>query len=154
MLRLPPFSYHAPRTAAEAARILADLGPDAMAVGGGTDLVPNMKRRQFTPRALVGLRQIEGGVGIRGNGGLTLGALTTLADVAADRTVIDRWPVVARTAGLVAAPLLRTPAHRATGGRHQLQLLQPDRILAGVHATQKRDGTLLVALVENLLGVV
>src|SRR5687768_10926738 len=107
MLRLPPFVYHAPRTAAEAARILADLGPDAMAVGGGTDLYPNMKRRQFTPKALVGLRQIDGGAGIRANGGLTLGALTTLADVAADRTVIDRWPVVARTAGLVASPLLR-----------------------------------------------
>jgi 4-hydroxybenzoyl-CoA reductase subunit beta len=107
MLRLPPFVYHAPRTAAEAARILADLGPDAMAVGGGTDLYPNMKRRQFTPKALVGLRQIEGGVGIRANGGLTLGALTTLADVAADRLVMDRWPVVARAAGLVASPLLR-----------------------------------------------
>ena len=107
MLRLPPFAYHAPRTAPEAARILADLGPDAMAVGGGTDLYPNMKRRQFTPKALVGLRQIDGGAGIRANGSLTLGALTTLADVAADRTVIDRWPVVARTASLVASPLLR-----------------------------------------------
>jgi 4-hydroxybenzoyl-CoA reductase subunit beta len=107
MLRLPPFRYHAPRTAAEAAKMLRDLGPDAMVVAGGTDLYPNMKRRQFTPKALVGLRQIEGGARIHANGGLTLGALTTLADVAADRTVIDRWPVVARTAALVASPLLR-----------------------------------------------
>ena len=56
MLRLPPFRYVAPRTAREAARMLADHGPDAMAVAGGTDLYPNMKRRQFTPKVLVGLR--------------------------------------------------------------------------------------------------
>jgi 4-hydroxybenzoyl-CoA reductase subunit beta len=107
MMRLPPFAYHAPRTAAEAAKMLRDLGPDAMAVAGGTDLYPNMKRRQFTPNVLVGLRAIEGGSGIHANGGLRLGALATLSDVAADRTVIERWPVIARTAGLVASPLLR-----------------------------------------------
>ena len=47
-------------TAREAARILADHGPDAMAVAGGTDLYPNMKRRQFTPKVLVGLRGLAG----------------------------------------------------------------------------------------------
>ena len=107
MLRLPPFVYHAPRTFAEAARMIADLGPDGMVVGGGTDLYPNMKRRQFTPKALVGLRGIGIGAGIHANGELTLGALTTLTDVEADRTIQARWPVIARAAGLVASPLLR-----------------------------------------------
>jgi 4-hydroxybenzoyl-CoA reductase subunit beta len=107
MLRLPSFRYHAPRTAAEAAKMLRDLGPEAMVVAGGTDLYPNMKRRQFTPAVLLGLRGIEGGAGIHANGGLTLGALTTLTDVAENRAILDRWPVVARTAGLVASPLLR-----------------------------------------------
>lgn len=107
MLRLPPFRYHAPRTAPEAAKMLRDLGPDAMVVAGGTDLYPNMKRRQFTPGVLLGLRGIEGGAGIHANGALRLGALTTLSDVAADRAILDRWPVVARAAGLVASPLLR-----------------------------------------------
>jgi 4-hydroxybenzoyl-CoA reductase subunit beta len=107
MLRLPPFRYHAPRTAAEAAKMLRDLGPDAMVVAGGTDLYPNMKRRQFTPKVLLGLRGIEGGTGIHANGDLRLGALTTLTDIAEDRGILDRWPVVARTAGLVASPLLR-----------------------------------------------
>ena len=59
MLRLPPFRYAAPATARDAARLLADFGPDAMPVAGGTDLYPNMKRRQFTPRVLVGLRGLE-----------------------------------------------------------------------------------------------
>ena len=107
MLRLPPFRYHAPRTAAEAARMLRDLGPDAMVVAGGTDLYPNMKRRQFTPGVLLGLRGIEGGTGIHANGGLRLGALTTLTDIASDRGIGERWPVIARAAGLVASPLLR-----------------------------------------------
>jgi 4-hydroxybenzoyl-CoA reductase subunit beta len=107
MMRLPPFRYVAPREAAEAARILADHGPDAMAVAGGTDLYPNMKRRQFTPKVLVGLRGIAGASGVHANGGLTLGALATLSEVSEHPVVRDRWPAVARAAGLVSSPPLR-----------------------------------------------
>ena len=78
MMRLPPFRYLAPRTAAEAARMLADNGPEAMAVAGGTDLFPNMKRRQFTPTVLVSLRGLPHAARISANGGLTLGAMATL----------------------------------------------------------------------------
>ena len=70
MMRLPAFRYLAPGTAAEAARILADHGPEAMAVAGGTDLYPNMKRRQFAPKVVVGLRGMEGARGIAANGSL------------------------------------------------------------------------------------
>src|SRR4051812_14271933 len=58
MLRLPWFDYRAPRSVAEAAKILAGEGPDAMLVAGGTDLLPNMKRRHQTPKVLVSLRGI------------------------------------------------------------------------------------------------
>ena len=47
MLRLPPFRFLLPKDAREAAAMLADHGPEAMVVAGGTDLYPNMKRRQF-----------------------------------------------------------------------------------------------------------
>jgi 4-hydroxybenzoyl-CoA reductase subunit beta len=69
MLRLPWFDYRAPRSVAEAAQILAGEGPAAMALAGGTDLLPNMKRRHQAPRVLVSLRGIEelrkanGGIG-------------------------------------------------------------------------------------------
>ena len=53
MMRLPPFAYLAPRTVAEAAQALASHGAAAMLVAGGTDLYPNMKRRQFEPTVLV-----------------------------------------------------------------------------------------------------
>ncbi len=107
MMRLPAFRYLAPGTAAEAARILADHGPEAMAVAGGTDLYPNMKRRQFAPKVVVGLRGLEGARGIAANGSLRLGALTTLAEVAAHPEVLAGWPSVARSAGLVSSPPLR-----------------------------------------------
>jgi 4-hydroxybenzoyl-CoA reductase subunit beta len=107
VLRLPEFRYVAARTAAEAARILADHGPEAMAVAGGTDLYPNMKRRQFTPRVLVGLRGIGGARAIEADGELRLGALATLTQVSTHPGVAARWPAVARSAGLVSSPPLR-----------------------------------------------
>jgi 4-hydroxybenzoyl-CoA reductase subunit beta len=107
MLRLPPFRLLRPSTAAEAARMLADHGPDAMAVAGGTDLFPNMKRRQFTPKVLVSLGGLAEARGISVNGGLRLGALATLADVSEHDGVAAGWPAVAVSAGLVSSPPLR-----------------------------------------------
>jgi 4-hydroxybenzoyl-CoA reductase subunit beta len=59
MMRLPWFEYRAPKSVAEAARILAGEGPNAMLIAGGTDLLPNMKRRQMAPKVLVSLSGIE-----------------------------------------------------------------------------------------------
>ncbi len=59
MMRLSWFQYRAPQSVAEAARILAGEGPDAMLIAGGTDLVPNMKRRQMAPKVLVSLSAID-----------------------------------------------------------------------------------------------
>jgi 4-hydroxybenzoyl-CoA reductase subunit beta len=58
MMRLPWFEYRAPRTVAEAARILAGEGPNAMLIAGGTDLLPHMKRRKMAPKVLVSLSGI------------------------------------------------------------------------------------------------
>jgi 4-hydroxybenzoyl-CoA reductase subunit beta len=59
MMRLPWFEYRAPKTLAEAARILAGEGPNAMLIAGGTDLLPNMKRRQMAPKVLISVGGIE-----------------------------------------------------------------------------------------------
>jgi 4-hydroxybenzoyl-CoA reductase subunit beta len=107
MMRLPPFRYFAPKTAADAARILAEHGPTAMAVAGGTDLYPNMKRRQIEPKVIVGLRGLAETRGISVNGGLRLGALATLTEVSEHPGIVARWPAVARSAGLVSSPPLR-----------------------------------------------
>jgi 4-hydroxybenzoyl-CoA reductase subunit beta len=77
MMRLPWFEYRAPKTVAEAASILAAEGPNAMLIAGGTDLLPNMKRRQFAPKMLVSLRNIES---LRQNGA-AFGAGLTLTQI-------------------------------------------------------------------------
>jgi 4-hydroxybenzoyl-CoA reductase subunit beta len=109
MLRLPPFRYVAPRSLDEAARLLDDYGERAMPVAGGTDLYPNMKRRQFTPQVLIGLRGLRDLRGISGDPtqGMTIGALATLTEVASHPTIGEFYPALAQAAGLVSAPQLR-----------------------------------------------
>src|SRR6202049_2089939 len=85
MMRLPLFAFRAPRTLEEAARILRSEGPDAMPLAGGTDLLPNMKRRQQVPRTLLSLRGIESLHQVRAvDSGLRLGACLTLSEIAGD----------------------------------------------------------------------
>jgi len=108
-MRLPPFTYLAPRTVGDALKYLGDAGPEAMLVAGGTDLYPNMKRRQFEPKTLVGLRGVRELRGVRGSerDGISLGSGTTLSAVAAHPTVAQHYPALATAAGLVSSPQLR-----------------------------------------------
>ena len=103
MLRLPRLRYLEPKTAREAAAMAAELGPKAMLVAGGTDLYPNLKRRQFAPDTLIGLSQIGE---LRGIGGTTLGALTTLADAASAPGLRATHPGYAEAAGCSAVEVL------------------------------------------------
>ncbi len=109
MMRLPPFTYLAPVSAADAVKLMADHGHDAMLVAGGTDLYPNMKRRQFEPKVLVGLRGIKELVGVRGTAeaGLTIGSGTTLTATSQHGEIARRYPALATAAGLVSTPQLR-----------------------------------------------
>ncbi len=109
MLRLPDFDYYAPTSVEEALRIKADNGPDAAFVAGGTDLYPNMKRRQQTPRVVVGLGRIESLQRIEGDPtvGLRVGAGVTLTDLAGDERVRRAYPAVASSARSISTPLLR-----------------------------------------------
>ena len=81
MMRLPYFSYHAPQSVAEAADTLAGEGPQAMLLAGGTDLLPNMKRRQQVPTSVIGLREIAELREIKNHSGISLGAGLSLTEV-------------------------------------------------------------------------
>jgi 4-hydroxybenzoyl-CoA reductase subunit beta len=109
MMRLPPFTYLAPVSLGDAATLMADHGRDAMLVAGGTDLYPNMKRRQFEPTVLVGLRGIRELAGVRGTGagGVRIGAGTTLTATAQHAEIARHYPALATAAGLVSTPQLR-----------------------------------------------
>jgi 4-hydroxybenzoyl-CoA reductase subunit beta len=107
MMRAPHFRYHAARSVRDAARALRDGGAEAMVIAGGTDLVPNMKRRQVTPTLLVGIRHLGPLTRIRSGRGLVLGSAVRLADLAADRRVQRQYAALARAASLVATPQIR-----------------------------------------------
>ncbi len=109
MLRLPEFCYHQPKTVAEAVAIAADHGSEAVFVAGGTDLYPNMKRRQQTPAQVISLAGIAELRGISGSAesGLRIGAMVRLCEICSDSKLRSAYPAVAHTADLVASPLLR-----------------------------------------------
>jgi len=111
MMRLPLFEFRAPRTLQEAARILDGEGPNAMLIAGGTDLLPNMKRRQQVPRTLISLRVVEGLRGVElSPAGSRLGAYLTLADLASDPRFRNGLSALAQAASVVATPQIRNMA--------------------------------------------
>lgn len=107
MLRLPPFEYLMPHSIDEAVKLLDQHGGEAMLVGGGTDLFPNMKRRQFEPKYLVGLSSLPELRGISNGNGFAIGAGTTLTALSLNEKIINAYPALATAAGLVSSPQLR-----------------------------------------------
>jgi 4-hydroxybenzoyl-CoA reductase subunit beta len=106
-MRLPWFGFHSPKTLAEAAKILAAEGPQAMPIAGGTDLLPNMKRRHQTPATLVSLRQIEALKKMSNGFGATLGAGLTLNEIVANAAVREKYAGLWQAAVQVATVHLR-----------------------------------------------
>jgi 4-hydroxybenzoyl-CoA reductase subunit beta len=111
MMRLPLFQFRAPRTLEEAAHILAGEGPNAMPIAGGTDLLPNMKRRQQVPKTLMSLRHIETLTKIDlSSTSSRLGACLTLTHIASDPRFRNGLTALAQAASQVATPQIRNMA--------------------------------------------
>lgn len=109
MMRLPRFDYQTPQTIAEAVKIMADAGSTGQFVAGGTDLYPNMKRRQQTPRTVISVMRLAELHQITGDGqsGLRIGASVTLTDICEHPLINLEYPVVAHAARTISTPLLR-----------------------------------------------
>jgi len=109
MMRLPKFTYRRPKGVSEALKMHADGGPGTTFVAGGTDLWPNMKRRQQTPKTVIGLSGISAlrKVGGEGRSGMTLGATATLNEVCLHRKVQIHYPALAKAVSLISTPVLR-----------------------------------------------
>ncbi len=103
MMRLPWFEFRAPRSLAEAARILAGEGPQAMLIAGGTDLIPNMKRRHQSPKTLISLRGVRE---LKKSNG-TLGSGLTLSELVHDGAVKENYRGLWQAAAQVATVHLR-----------------------------------------------
>ncbi len=109
MLRLPTFLLLEPRTIDEAVQTRAAAGNDCAFVAGGTDLYPNMKRRQQTPATVISLARIPELREISGspNEGMTIGACVTLTTVATHPVLMAHYRAVAHAAHTISTPLLR-----------------------------------------------
>jgi len=109
MMRLPKFEYRVPRSIAEAVKIIGDVGPEAQFVAGGTDLYPNMKRRQQTPTTVISvmrlaeLNQITG----EGQSGISIGASMTLTDIIENPIIKRDYPVIVQAARTISTPIMR-----------------------------------------------
>jgi 4-hydroxybenzoyl-CoA reductase subunit beta len=109
MMRLPKFTYRVPTTVSDAVKMIGDAGADAMFVAGGTDLYPNMKRRQQTPKTVISVARLRELCEIRGDRieGMRIGSSVSLTDIC-NHPVINRdYPFVAEAARLISTPILR-----------------------------------------------
>lgn len=107
---MKPFDFFTPPTLAEASRVLADYDGNGRALAGGTDLLIRMKRKQWTPRAVVSLNRIAGLQEIALNGELRLGARVTLNQLIRSSIIRELFPVLAATARTMAGVQVRALA--------------------------------------------
>jgi carbon-monoxide dehydrogenase medium subunit len=100
------FDYHRPASVDEAVALLT-ADPDAKLLAGGHSLVPAMKLRLASPTALVDLSGVEGLTGIQANGSVTIGAMTTYADLRDSKELAAVLPIIPETADNVGDPAVQ-----------------------------------------------
>src|SRR5262249_36225738 len=76
------FDFHQPSTLAKAIELLENNGEKACIIAGGTALLIDMQHGEKAPSHLIGLERVPGLKTIHENGGLHIGALVTLTDLA------------------------------------------------------------------------
>ena len=104
---LPSFDYVRPDTVNAAVEALKDDG--AVVYGGGTDLLGCLREGIFDVKTVVSISRIPALKGIRetADGGLRIGALTTITEIETHPVIRKRYPGLAMAAGEVASPQLR-----------------------------------------------
>jgi len=111
---IPPFQLFQPTSLDDALDLLETYGEEAWIMAGGTDSLDWLKDRTKRTEVVIELGQVEELHGIRDvDGGLEIGAMTTLTEVAENPLVRERFGVLAQAAGLVASPQIR---HQGTLG--------------------------------------
>ncbi|HEY9288468.1 MAG TPA: FAD binding domain-containing protein [Candidatus Dormibacteraeota bacterium] len=105
---MPRLEYQRPRSVPEAVEMAASR-PGSMFIAGGTDLVPNLKRRQFDVSTLISLNGLPemDGITETAEGGLLLGAGATLERLANHRAMQGAWRAVAQATASVSTPQVR-----------------------------------------------
>ena len=89
--------------------MLATHGDEVKVIAGGTDLLPSMKQKLFTPPYVLDLRGVGElrGIAATSDGGLSIGALTTLAAIEHSPVIQRDYPVLLAAVKTIASPVLR-----------------------------------------------
>ncbi|MHB8486624.1 MAG: FAD binding domain-containing protein [Candidatus Acidiferrales bacterium] len=108
-MTLPAFRVLQPRTVEDAIRMLDEHRSDAMVIAGGTDVIPNLQMRLFTPRVLVDVKPLRelAAIEFSPRDGLRIGATATLTNILDTPWIRDKFAVLASAIGTVAGPLQR-----------------------------------------------
>lgn len=102
------FDYHAPRSVADAIKLLGELGPEAKLLAGGHSLLPMMKLRFAAPSHLIDLGRISDLRGIAQAGDeIRIGAMTTEADLLGSKLLAEEVPLLVEGASWIADPQVR-----------------------------------------------
>jgi carbon-monoxide dehydrogenase medium subunit len=119
------FDLAEPATLDEAIALLDPQDRSVRAIAGGTALVPMMKTRLFQPTRLVSLRRLNGdlrGIRVKEDGGLHIGAMTSLAELEYSPLLASTYPVMSRALGMLSNIRIRNVAtlggHLAHGDPH------------------------------------
>jgi CO/xanthine dehydrogenase FAD-binding subunit len=106
------FSYQRPTTIADAVALLAEHGPDARVLAGGTDLIIRLRDGSARPSVVVDVKRIpELDPAIREvDGWLVIGATTVMTEIAADSRIRDRFTALAEAAAVVGSVQIRNRA--------------------------------------------
>jgi xanthine dehydrogenase YagS FAD-binding subunit len=109
---MQPFEHASPSTVEQAVQLLAALPGQAAALAGGSDLLALMKDGIETPERLVNLKGIRAlrGIHYAKETGYRIGALVTVAELAADSALRFDLPALSDAAGRVAGPQIRNVA--------------------------------------------
>ena len=108
--RLPGFGYLRPKTLDEALSLLSEHGEGAKLLAGGTDLIPQIKRREMgVPRYVVDLKGIPGLAALTHDrkGGLFIGPLTTIGAIENSDMVRAHFNPLVQAAANMASPQVR-----------------------------------------------
>ena len=102
------FEYHAPASVDEALEILDRHGDEAKVLAGGQSLIPLMKLRFASPRALVDINRIQGLDSVAEDDGyLSIGALVRHSDCETSAVLQGRYGVLGDAAPQISDPLVR-----------------------------------------------
>ena len=108
---MPAFLLLQPASLADARKLLEDQGPNAWILAGGLDSFDWLKDRMRKPKAVIDLSGIPELKGVRrSSGGIEIGAMTTLTEVADHPLIQHQYQLLARAAEAVASPQIRNQA--------------------------------------------